>query len=151
MVASVSKVKHFLLGMRELWYTPRRRYSWQRFESLSKISLTSYFVHFCKTQMDFAGGTSGKEPSCQGKRCKRCGFGPWVRESPGVGNSNPFQYSCWENSIWTEDPDRLQSMGLQRVGQNWVHIHIRLNLLIWKMGTKWLSQEFLWDLNKKVY
>ena len=49
--------------------------------------------------MDFPGGTSGKEPSCQCKRCKKCGFDPWVRESPGVGSSNSLQCSCWENSM----------------------------------------------------
>ena len=26
----------------------------------------------------FPGGTSGKEPTCQHKRCKRLGFDPWV-------------------------------------------------------------------------
>ena len=34
--------------------------------------------------------------------------------SPGEGNSNPLQYSCWEIP-WTEEPGRLQSMGSQRV------------------------------------
>ena len=37
--------------------------------------------------------------------------------SPGGGNGNPLQYSCWENP-WTEEPAGLQSMGLQRVGHN---------------------------------
>ena len=31
-----------------------------------------------------------------------------------VGNGNPLQYSCWETP-WTEEPDRLQSMGSQGV------------------------------------
>ena len=30
----------------------------------------------------FPGGTSGKEPSCQRRRCKRRGFDPWVRKIP---------------------------------------------------------------------
>ena len=34
-------------------------------------------------------------------------------DSPGVGNGNPLQYSCLENS-WTEEPGRLQFMGLQK-------------------------------------
>ena len=29
-----------------------------------------------------AGGTSGKEPSCQSRRCKRRGLDPWVRKIP---------------------------------------------------------------------
>ena len=32
--------------------------------------------------MDFPGGTSGKEPTCQCRRHKRCGFDPWVRKMP---------------------------------------------------------------------
>ena len=30
--------------------------------------------------MGFPGGTSGKEPTCQCRRHKRCGFNPWVRK-----------------------------------------------------------------------
>ena len=28
------------------------------------------------------GGASGKEPTCQCRRCKRCRFDPWVRKIP---------------------------------------------------------------------
>ena len=37
----------------------------------------------------FPGGTSGKESTCQCRRCKR----------PGEGNGNPLQYSCMETSV----------------------------------------------------
>ena len=30
----------------------------------------------------FPGGTSGIEPACQCRRCKRCRFDPWVRKIP---------------------------------------------------------------------
>ena len=40
---------------------------------------------------------------------------PGPGRSPGVGNGNPFQYSCL-GSPWTEEPGELQSMGLQKVG-----------------------------------
>ena len=30
----------------------------------------------------FPGGASGKEPACQFRRCKRCGFDPCVRKIP---------------------------------------------------------------------
>ena len=43
---------------------------------------------------------SGKESSCQCRRYKRWGFDPWVGKIPTrVGNGNPLQYSCLENSI----------------------------------------------------
>ena len=32
--------------------------------------------------MGFPGSTSGKEPTCQCRRCKRCGFNPWLRKIP---------------------------------------------------------------------
>ena len=31
---------------------------------------------------DFPGGTSGKEPTCQCRRCRRHGFDPWVGKVP---------------------------------------------------------------------
>ena len=37
----------------------------------------------------------------------------------GKGNDYPLQYSFLENP-WTEKPGRLQSMGSQRVGNDWV-------------------------------
>ena len=30
----------------------------------------------------FPGGTSGKEPTCQCRRHKRCGFNPWIGQIP---------------------------------------------------------------------
>ena len=43
------------------------------------------------------------------------GLIPGSESSPGIGNGNPRQYSCLENSMDGE-PGRLQSMGPQRVG-----------------------------------
>ena len=36
----------------------------------------------CVCVWGFPGGTSGKEPACQCRRCKRCGFDPWVGKIP---------------------------------------------------------------------
>ena len=38
---------------------------------------------------------------------------PGSGRSPGEGNGNPLQYSCLGNP-WTEEPDRIQSMGRQK-------------------------------------
>ena len=49
--------------------------------------------------LGFPRGPSGKEPTCQGRRCKRHGgFDPWSGRS-SVGNSTPLQYSCLENPM----------------------------------------------------
>ena len=58
--------------------------------------------------MGFLGGDSGKEPACQCKRCKRCGFDPWVGKIPWRRYGNPLQYSCLENPLdrgawWTTE------------------------------------------------
>ena len=45
----------------------------------------------------FPGGASGKESACQCRRHKR--FIPGLGRHPGVGNSNPLQYSSLENPI----------------------------------------------------
>ena len=42
---------------------------------------------------------------------------PGSRGFPGEGNGNPRQSSCLEIP-WTEEPGRLQSMGLQGVGHD---------------------------------
>ena len=42
---------------------------------------------------------SGTEFASQCRRCKGCGFDPWVRRSPGGGNGNPLQYSCLQNPM----------------------------------------------------
>ena len=35
------------------------------------------------------GGTVGKDPTCQYRRCKRLGFDSWSGRSPGGGNGTP--------------------------------------------------------------
>ena len=36
------------------------------------------FTHIFMIQEELPSGASGKEPSCQCRRCKRCRFNPWV-------------------------------------------------------------------------
>ena len=59
----------------------------------------------------FHGGSEVKESACNAVDPDLI---PGSGRSPGEGNDNPLQYSCLENS-WTEEPGRLQSVGLQRV------------------------------------
>ena len=51
------------------------------------------------TTLTWVGGTSGKEPTCPCRRCKRWGFDPGSGRSPRVGRGNLFQYSCLENPM----------------------------------------------------
>ena len=64
----------------------------------------------------FPGGTSGKEPTCQGRRW---GFSPWVGKIPWRRARQPTPVILPGESPWTEKPGRLQSIGLQRVRHDW--------------------------------
>ena len=61
---------------------------------------------------------SSKESTCQCRRHKRHRFLLGLGGSPEVGNDNPLQYSCLENSSDREEPGGLQTVGSQRVGHN---------------------------------
>ena len=60
------------------------------------------------------GGFDGKESACN---AGDPGSIPGLGRSPGEGNDYPFQYLAWRIP-WTEETDRLQSMGLPRVIHN---------------------------------
>jgi len=45
------------------------------------------------------------------------GLIPGSGKSPGGGHSHPLQFLAWRIP-WTEEPGRLQSLGLQRIGHN---------------------------------
>jgi len=45
--------------------------------------------------MPFPGGTSGKEPTYQCRRPKKCGFNPWVRKIPWRRAWQPTPVGAW--------------------------------------------------------
>ena len=59
------------------------------FVSWMSGSHSSLFYHFIIPKC-----TSGKEPACQCRRHKRCGFHPWVRKIPWRRAGNALQYPC---------------------------------------------------------
>ena len=66
-------------------------------------------------RLGFPGITSGKEPTCQFRRRKRCEFDPWVGGDPL--EKEILQYSCLENPM-DRGPGGLLSMGSHRVGHD---------------------------------
>ena len=66
----------------------------------------------------FPGGASSKEPNCQCKRPKRRWFNPWMGKILEEGTVTHSGILAWRIP-WTEEPGRLQSMGSQRIGQDW--------------------------------
>ena len=65
--------------------------------------------------MGFPGGSDGKESTCN---VGDLGSIPELGRSPGGGHGNPLQYSCLEESPWTEEPGRLKSLGSETVGHD---------------------------------
>ena len=72
----------------------------------------------CESDVEkgFPGGTSGKEPICQCRRCKTRGFDPW-KDPLEEGMATHSSILAWRIP-WTEEPGGLQSTGSQRVGRD---------------------------------
>ena len=65
-------------------------------------------------QNGFHGGTVLKSPYAN---AGDTGLIPRLGRSPGGGNGNSLQYSCWDIP-WTEEPGGQQSMGSQTFGHD---------------------------------
>ena len=63
----------------------------------------------------FPGGSSGKEPACQCRRCKTLRFSPWVRKIPWWRAWQPTPVFLPGESPWTEEAGGIQSIVSQRV------------------------------------
>ena len=63
----------------------------------------------------FPGGSQGEESACN---AGKPWFDPWVGKVPWRKAWQPTPIFLPGESPWTEEPDGLQSMGLQRVGYN---------------------------------
>ena len=62
----------------------------------------------------FPGGAIGKEPACQCKKEMRVQSLGW-KDTLEEGMATHSSILAWRIP-WTEEPDGLQSIGLQRVG-----------------------------------
>ena len=87
--------------------------------SHTDIVLTLSTIYTMARKCGFPAGTRGKEPACQCRRHKRHRFHPWVGKIPWRRAWQPTPVFLPGESPWTEEPGRLQSIGLQRVGHNW--------------------------------
>ena len=66
----------------------------------------------------FPGGASGQEPACQYRRTKRHGFLSLDPEDPlEEGMATHSSILAWR-ILLIEEPGRIQSIGLQRVGHD---------------------------------
>ena len=61
---------------------------------------------------------ANKEPACQCRRHKRCGFNPWVGKMSWRKARQPTPVFLPGESPWAEKPGGLQSIASQRVKHN---------------------------------
>ena len=79
---------------------------------------------------------SGKESSCQCRRQKRCRLDPWVGKEMAIHSST----LAWEIPR-TEEPDRLQFMGVQRLGHNSTYMQCTSIIFLLFFFFFWLCQD----------
>ena len=65
----------------------------------------------------FPGGTVLKNPPANAEDARDTDLIPGLGRSPGVGNGNPLQYSCLENSM-DKEAWWATVQGSQRVGHD---------------------------------
>ena len=56
-------------------------------------------MYVCMYVWVFPGGSVVKKPPANAGDAREVGSIPGLGRSPGVGNDNPLQYSCLENSM----------------------------------------------------
>ena len=70
---------------------------------ISCVCMCAKLLPSCPALCDPMDCSLGLPRWLSGKRihlqCRRCGFDPWVRRSPGGGQDNPLQYSSLENPM----------------------------------------------------
>ena len=93
-----------------------------------------YFFFFFFFNWGFLGGSDDKASVYD---ARDPGSIPGLGRSLGVGNGNPFQYSCLENSMDREEPSRHQSM--------WLHTTEHNTSFIWTLFQKFYGNCFSQD------
>ena len=96
--------------MRVLIHILRLAESYHQLKIVSQVSFSShiglpnlpYLLSLQMLQRGFPGGTTGKEPVCQCRRPKRCGFNPWVGKIPWRRVWQPTPIFLPGESLWTE-------------------------------------------------
>ena len=71
---------------------------------------------------DFPADTVVRNLPANAGDARDAGLIPGLGRSPGVGNTNPFQYSCLENPMYTGAPQFMRSQRVDMTG----HTHVIL-------------------------
>ena len=88
-------------------------------------------------------GFPDRELPCQCRRCRRCGFNPWIGKIPWRRHGNPLQYSYLGNPMdkgaWWATVHRVAK---SRTRLKWLSVHTTQNWFALS-GLDWLSWTWL--------
>ena len=84
-----------------------------------KIVYLMLFYELYNAYPGFPGGTVAKNPPINAVDMDSI---PVLGRFTGEGDGNPSSILAWKIP-WAENPGRLQSMGLQRVGHDWAYTY----------------------------
>ena len=128
------------------WWGPRDSTRWRKLQARKEWAVGHL--------LGLPGWHSGKEPACQRRRHKRCGFDPWVGKIPWRRKWQPAPVPwrrAWQPTPvflpgefpLTEEPGRLPSVGSQRARHNWLPKFARtpfyMQMLCWAQWQEFTS------------
>ena len=93
---------------------PKQLFSWGTFKTYLQLWVTDAKISKYSQMVLVV-----KNPPANAGDARDMGLIPGLRQSPGVGNGNPLQYSCLENPMDREAWWATQSMGSQKFGCDW--------------------------------
>ena len=109
---SLGKLQKFVMD-REAWCAAVHGVAKSRARLSTEANWTDSLLR------SFPGVPSGKEPTCQCRRGRTCGFHRSVGKTPcRRAQATHSSILAW-TVLWTEESHGLQSIGSQRVGHNW--------------------------------
>ena len=94
------------------------------------ISLIYFSVYF--QVWGFPDGSAGKESVCSAGDTREASLIPRSERSLKNEMLTHSSILSWK-ILWTEDPGRLKSKGLQRVGHDWVTKHTSTHIQVWDL------------------
>ena len=90
------------------------------------------------TLWDFPGGASGKEPTCQCRRCKRLGFNPWVRKIPWRRKWQPTPVFLPGESHGQRSPVGYSARGCKKIRHDWSNL--TTHSILWRASLRSLEK-----------
>ena len=115
-------------------------FTWKGSEGKHSSSVVLFIISFVSSASLPTHWLSGKESTCQCRRCRRCRFDLRVRKIPLRRKWQPTPVFLPGQIPWTEEPGGLQSMGSQRAGHSCVTEHARMPFLAIHPHAFWVTE-----------